>query len=113
MGADNEWWLDVLENGPASRFADYFDIDWQSPASTYLRAGCCCRCSATITARCWRAGELKLAFDAEQGSFSVFYYEHRFPVDPREYPRMLGRGLERLQTRLGERASGVLELQIA
>ena len=34
-------------------------------------------------------GEFKLAFDAEQGSFSVFYYEHRFPVDPREYPRIL------------------------
>ena len=29
MGADNAWWLDVLENGPASVYADYFDIDWQ------------------------------------------------------------------------------------
>ena len=28
MGADNAWWLDVLENGPASRYADFFDIDW-------------------------------------------------------------------------------------
>jgi len=25
---DNAWWWDVLENGPASRFAGYFDVDW-------------------------------------------------------------------------------------
>ena len=24
----NPWWLDVLENGPSSRFARFFDIDW-------------------------------------------------------------------------------------
>ena len=28
MGADNAWWMDVLENGPASRYAEFFDIDW-------------------------------------------------------------------------------------
>jgi (1->4)-alpha-D-glucan 1-alpha-D-glucosylmutase len=26
MGGDNEWWMDVLQHGPASRFEDYFDI---------------------------------------------------------------------------------------
>ena len=24
----NPWWLDVLENGPSSRFARFFDIEW-------------------------------------------------------------------------------------
>src|ERR1700741_3522588 len=28
MGADNSWWLDVLENGEPSIYGDYFDIDW-------------------------------------------------------------------------------------
>src|SRR5579864_3955210 len=28
MGSDNAWWLDVLENGEASDFAGFFDIDW-------------------------------------------------------------------------------------
>ena len=27
----NEWWWDVLENGPSSQFAHYFDIDWNPP----------------------------------------------------------------------------------
>ena len=33
MGSDNAWWLDVLEHGPASRYAGYFDIDWHGPES--------------------------------------------------------------------------------
>jgi (1->4)-alpha-D-glucan 1-alpha-D-glucosylmutase len=28
---DNLWWRDVLAHGPASAFANVFDIDWQSP----------------------------------------------------------------------------------
>ena len=28
-GADNAWWLDVLEWGPRSPYAKFFDIDWQ------------------------------------------------------------------------------------
>ena len=28
MGSDNAWWLDVLENGEASAYACFFDIDW-------------------------------------------------------------------------------------
>src|SRR5690606_16879135 len=27
----NRWWLDVLENGETSRYASYFDIDWDPP----------------------------------------------------------------------------------
>ncbi|MCL6586514.1 MAG: hypothetical protein K6T72_08390, partial [Anoxybacillus sp.] len=30
-GEKNVWWMDVLENGPSSPYANYFDIDWQSP----------------------------------------------------------------------------------
>jgi (1->4)-alpha-D-glucan 1-alpha-D-glucosylmutase len=30
LAQNNVYWLDVLENGHASRYIDYFDIDWQS-----------------------------------------------------------------------------------
>src|ERR1700731_2081388 len=30
VGNENVWWNDVLENGPSSRYANYFDIDWFS-----------------------------------------------------------------------------------
>ncbi|MCL2394486.1 MAG: alpha-amylase family glycosyl hydrolase [Acidimicrobiaceae bacterium] len=32
-GRDNRWWWDVLENGPASQYATYFDVDWDPPES--------------------------------------------------------------------------------
>src|SRR5687767_5566011 len=34
---DNAWWNDVLENGPASRFAGYFDIAWRSSHRSELQ----------------------------------------------------------------------------
>ncbi|HET9019230.1 MAG TPA: alpha-amylase family glycosyl hydrolase, partial [Acetobacteraceae bacterium] len=30
-GADNAWWLDVLEWGRTSPYAEFFDIDWDPP----------------------------------------------------------------------------------
>src|SRR5262249_52677119 len=29
LGAHNPWWQDVLRNGRRSRYAKFFDIDWQ------------------------------------------------------------------------------------
>jgi (1->4)-alpha-D-glucan 1-alpha-D-glucosylmutase len=109
-GADNGWWLDVLENGPASRFASYFDIDWYI-AGEHLPGRVLLPVLGDHYGAILENGDLKLAFDPEQGSFSIFYYEHRFPVDPREYPRILGHGLERLETRLGGQHPEFLELQ--
>ena len=31
VGNENAWWNDVLENGPSSPYASFFDIDWRSP----------------------------------------------------------------------------------
>src|SRR6478752_5538184 len=28
IGPENPWWIEVLENGPSSVYAPYFDIDW-------------------------------------------------------------------------------------
>jgi len=110
MGSDNGWWLDVLENGPASSFAGYFDIDWH-----HVTDDVTARVLLPVLADHYGAilekGELKLVFDSQQGSFSVFYREHRFPVDPREYPRVLGHGLERLQARLGAEHAVLMEFQ--
>src|SRR5260370_27018190 len=32
-GRGNPWWWDMLRNGPSSRYANYCDIDWESPIS--------------------------------------------------------------------------------
>lgn len=89
MGADNAWWLDVLESGQASEFSEYFDIDWQ-PADAALLNRVLVPVLGDHYGAVLERGELTLAFDAACGQFSVHYFNHRFPVDAREYPRILG-----------------------
>ncbi len=100
MGSDNAWWLDVLENGQASAYAAFFDIDWLSP-QPQLRGKLLVPVLGDHYGAVLERGELKLAFDRAAGAFSVNYGEHRFPVDPAQYPRILGFGIERLAQRLG------------
>ncbi len=87
MGNDNEWWLDVLENGPAARCAFHFDIDWR-PNRDSMRDRILVPVLGDPYGSVLERGELQLEFDAAAGSFSVRYHDHRLPIDPREYPRI-------------------------
>ena len=90
MGADNAWWLDVLEHGPAAAHAGYFDIDW-CPLDDAMAGRVLVPVLGDHYGVVLERGELRLAFDADAGEFSVWYHGHRFPIDPREYPRVLAR----------------------
>ena len=92
MGADNAWWMDVLENGQASRYADYFDIEW-NPANPALRDKVLIPVLGDPYGVVLEKGELQLRFERELGSFAVFYHEHRMPIDPKTYPMILDRVL--------------------
>lgn len=87
MGNDNVWWLDVLENGPAARYALHFDIDWR-PNRGSMRDRILVPVLGDSYGVVLERGELQVEFDAAAGSFSVRYHEHRLPIDPREYPRV-------------------------
>jgi (1->4)-alpha-D-glucan 1-alpha-D-glucosylmutase len=100
MGSDNAWWLDVLENGRTSIYADFFDIDWETYRDD-IGHKILLPVLGDHYARVLDSGDLRLVFDAEAGAFSIVYFDHRFPVDPREYPRILGHRLELLGARLG------------
>jgi (1->4)-alpha-D-glucan 1-alpha-D-glucosylmutase len=78
-GAENPWWWDVLENGPSSRFARYFDVDWDPPES-YLRNLVLLPILGDHYGRVLEAGELRLVRDG--GSFVVAYHDHQVPVSP-------------------------------
>lgn len=110
MGADNHWWLDVLENGEASTYAEFFDIDWD-PIKDELQGKVLVPILADQYGNVLEQGELKLVFDAERGEFSIFYHQHRFPINPREYPRILRFQLAELEPKLGPTHDDVLELQ--
>jgi (1->4)-alpha-D-glucan 1-alpha-D-glucosylmutase len=88
VGADNAWWMDVLEWGETSPYAGYFDINWRDGRpdleGRVLLPVLGGPYGATLT-----AGEIELRLDADEGSFSFWYWEHRFPVSPRAYRRIL------------------------
>jgi (1->4)-alpha-D-glucan 1-alpha-D-glucosylmutase len=79
--ADNPWWLDVLEWGRASPHARAFDIEWNG-----LRFEPRDKVLIPILGRPYaealEAGEIELRYDANEGSFSAWYYEHRLPIAP-------------------------------
>jgi (1->4)-alpha-D-glucan 1-alpha-D-glucosylmutase len=110
MGSDNAWWLDVLENGEASEYADFFDIDWD-PIKDELQGKVLVPVLGDQYGTALEKGELKLKFDSERGEFSIFYFQHRFPVAPKEYPRILSFEIEHLKEKLGKDHEDVLELQ--
>ncbi|MEX0638002.1 MAG: malto-oligosyltrehalose synthase, partial [Burkholderiales bacterium] len=90
LGADNAWWMDVLENGPASAYAQYFDIDWH-PVNADLEGKVLVPALGEHYGNVLAGGELALAFEREAGTFALRYHEHRFPLDPRSYPAILKR----------------------
>jgi (1->4)-alpha-D-glucan 1-alpha-D-glucosylmutase len=110
VGTDNRWWLDVLENGQASAYAAFFDINWQSQEEE-LKNRILLPVLGDYFGRVLEEGGLRLVFLPDHGSFEIAYYEHRFPVAPRSYPLVVGHDLPRLETRLGSRHEGFLELQ--
>ena len=88
-GADNAWWLDVLEWGRASPYADYFDIDWDPPDAT-LRSKVLAPFLGASYGTALAGGDLTLQFDREDGRFFVSAYgAHRLPIDPRQYVPIL------------------------
>jgi len=97
IGSDNQWWMDVLENGESSNFAEFFDIDWH-PIQEALRGKVLLPILEDHYGTVLEKGLLVLQFDADHGEFSLGYHEHRFPLDPASYALILGHDIERLET---------------
>jgi (1->4)-alpha-D-glucan 1-alpha-D-glucosylmutase len=110
MGSDNAWWLDVLENGEASAYAGFFDIDWH-PLKDELESKVLVPVLHDHYGAVLESGELKLVFHPERGEFDISYRNHRFPVNPRVYPRILERATGKLAAQLGEQNLDLLEFQ--
>jgi len=94
-GDDNAWWLDVLENGPASVYAQHFDIDWQ-PLDPELAGKVLMPLLGGPYGEVLARGELVLRFDEAGGAFAVQYFEHRLPLAPETYVQLLGPARARL-----------------
>jgi (1->4)-alpha-D-glucan 1-alpha-D-glucosylmutase len=91
---ENLWWMDVLENGPSSPYAQYFDIDW-APVKKELKDKVLIPLLGDQYGNVLDRQELRLAF--ESGAFFIIYYDYKFPIRPQTYAVILGHRIELLQ----------------
>ena len=78
-GNENAWWMDVLAKGRESRYAKYFDIDWNSPRA-HLRGKILLPILGRPLCEVLDAGEITLAYDSERGRFIMRYFDHVLPI---------------------------------
>ena len=89
----NKWWADVLENGPSSMYAPYFDIDWR-PLKSDLRDKVLLPILTDQYGRVLERGELQVRF--EEGAFYLAYQNQKLPIAPGTYRLVLEMALENL-----------------
>lgn len=106
-GQGNALWMDVLENGPSATSADFFDIDWR-PVKKELENKILIPILGEQYGSVLENGDLRLAF--EEGSFFVYYHDHKLPIIPKTYSNILTLGIEDLQRELGNTEPGLQEL---
>ena len=82
----NKWWWDVLENGQSSRYAGYFDVDW-NPAEAKLRDTVLMPILGDHFGREVEAGHVQLS--RTDGGFAFHYFDHSMPVAPRSLNDLL------------------------
>jgi len=107
-GHENALWLDVLEWGEQSRYADWFDIDWL-PAEPSLQRRLLVPFLGTSYAQALANGDLELRLDAAAGAFSIWIAgTHKLPLAVESYAQVLAglAGFEDLVARCGALAGG-------
>src|SRR5215471_5660073 len=79
----NPWWWEVLANGRASEFAEFFDIDW-NPLKPELHNKVLLPILGNQYGADLEAGHLRLVHD--NGDFHIEYYDKVLPIDPQTIP---------------------------
>ena len=105
--SENRMLMDVLENGPASRFANFFDINWDHPYES-MRGKVLAPCLGQFYSECLENGEIVFRYDAQ--GLSVQYYQQRFPLRIESYNKVFAGRLSQLRKRLGSRHPDFVKL---
>ncbi|MQT12087.1 malto-oligosyltrehalose synthase [Segnochrobactrum spirostomi] len=86
----NTWWEDVLTNGRDSRYATFFDIDWEA-ADPATRGKVLLPVLGRPYGEILENGELALEWDQAAG-FRVRYHDRTFPIAPRDQEALVAGG---------------------
>ncbi|QWV97503.1 malto-oligosyltrehalose synthase [Geomonas nitrogeniifigens] len=104
---DNIWWMDILENGMSSPYANFFDIDW-APVKKELTGKVLLPFLGDQYGKVLESGGLQLLF--RDGAFFVQCNALQIPIEPRSYLQILQHRLDVLKERFPPDAAPVQEL---
>lgn len=96
ISKENKWWWDILENGQASQYSSFFDIDWYPPKQE-LTEKVLVPILGDHYGNVLTNGELKFRYDTVLGKIVLNYYEHEFPINPASYPMILEHKIDLLE----------------
>jgi (1->4)-alpha-D-glucan 1-alpha-D-glucosylmutase len=108
LSPDNPWWMEVLESGPSSPYAIFFDIDWHPP-NRLLEGVVLLPVLGRPFGEALEEQELRLTL--EEGGLFLNYYDHKFPLDPKTYRRVMAHRLDELAQALGEEHPEIISLR--
>ena len=94
LGMENRSWWDALENGPSSRYATWFDIDW-GPVAMSLQNKILIPVLGDQYGRVLSAGQIKMEHNCER--FQIRTMDNLFPVAPRSLSAVLSKAARHAQ----------------
>lgn len=104
----NTWWWDVLENGPSSPFARFFDIDWHPPKAE-LANKVLLPVLGDQFGRVLENQDIKVVYT--DGQLQILVYDMRLPLAPRTWTMVLEPAAAKLRDLLGPEDPHVAELE--
>jgi (1->4)-alpha-D-glucan 1-alpha-D-glucosylmutase len=106
--SSNLWWWDVLENGPSSPYARFFDIDWTPPKQD-LANKVLLPVLGDQYGRVLESRQIAVAYDSD--GFYACFDQTRLPISPHSWNRILEPALNDLKLALGDVHENVLEFE--
>jgi (1->4)-alpha-D-glucan 1-alpha-D-glucosylmutase len=106
--SSNLWWWDVLENGPSSPFAHFFDIDWRPPKEELVNK-VLLPVLGDQFGRVLENQEIRIEFN--EGQFRVSVYGAPLPLAPGSWTMILDAAAAKLREKLGASHEHVGELE--
>ena len=106
--SSNEWWWDVLENGPSSPFARFFDIDWRPPKDELVNK-VLLPVLGDQFGRVLEDQEIQIVF--RDGQVQVAVYDTLLPLAPGTWTMVLDPAVAKLREKLGASHEHVAEME--
>lgn len=107
--SENPWWMDVLENGQDSRYASFFDIDWEPQG---IKVGALEKNRVILPILAYPYSDILFSqgihLRLDDRGFFFQYEDYRLPLNPKTYLFVLQFCVEDLRT-VDEPAAGNLE----